>query len=269
MTHASRNHGGDGRARRRTTPGRAYQVHTRTAQPPDASDVPRAPGGTGGESADRPYDRDVVPERCRRSPARRRRAVFVLAIVALIATGCSGARFDPTGPCTVDGRAAGAYPELERQIPSTFDEVAPTALDSGRSCSPTALGSLASHHVGELRFAGAQWHLGDRSGVTMAALSSPTGLDAEWVGEFYESSARVARHTENVSAGQTRVGGVDAFRIETLNDETSFQTVVVWPGKEVVDVVLVASDVHEIGSRAAHDEIVDRAVAALARFSSG
>jgi hypothetical protein len=187
--------------------------------------------------------------------------------VTLVASACGGAKFDPSGPCTADGRTPGAYPELERLVPIRFDESAPAVLDSGRNCAAATLGSLASHQVAELRFAGGQWHLGDRSGVTMAVLSSPTGLDAGWVGEFYESSARLARHTENVSATQARIGDVDAFRIETLNDQTSFQTVVVWPRKSVVEVVIVASDVHEVGSRAAHDAIVGRAVAAFAGFS--
>jgi hypothetical protein len=192
-----------------------------------------------------------------------------MVFVALVVSACAGARFDPSGPCTADGRAPGAYPELERLIPDRFDGAAPTVLDSGRNCSAAALGSLASHQVGELRFAGGQWHRGDRSGVTMAVLNSPTGLDAAWVGEFYESSARVARHTENVSAGPARIGSVDAFRIETLNDQTSFQTVVVWAGKSAIKVVIVASDVNEVGSRTAHDEIVGRAVADFAGFSPG
>jgi hypothetical protein len=197
------------------------------------------------------------------------RALFGLVLISFLASGCAGAQFDPSGPCTADGRAPGAYPELERLIPTTFDTAAPTVLDSGRNCSATALGSLASHQVGELRFAGGQWHLGDRSGVTMAVLSSPTGLDAGWVGEFYETSARLAKHTENVSAGTTRIGGVDAFRVETLNDQTSFQTVVVWAGSAAIDVVIVASDVTEVGSRAAHDAIVGRAVTDFAGFLPG
>jgi hypothetical protein len=196
--------------------------------------------------------------------------VFVLAFVALfITSACAAAKFDPTGPCTTDGRAAGAYPELERLIPARLDDAPPTVVDSGRNCIPTTLGSLASHGVRELRFAGGQWHHGDRSGVTMAVFSSPTPLDATWVGEFYESSARVAKHTENVSAAQARIGGVDAFRVETLNDQTSFQTVVVWPGKNAVDIVIVASDVNEVGSRAAHDALVERAVTTFAAVTPG
>jgi len=211
----------------------------------------------------------VFPGSHRRLLAGALRTVVAVVFVALVASACAGARFDPSGPCTVDGRAPGAYPELERLIPDRFDTAAPTVLDSGRNCSASALGSLTSHEIGELRFAGGQWHLGDRSGVTMAVLSSPTGLDAGWVGEFYESSARLAKHTENVSAGSARIGGVEVFRVETLNDQTSFQTVVVWAGKAAIDVVIVASDVNEVGSRAAHDQIVDRAVAAFAGFAPG
>jgi hypothetical protein len=202
-------------------------------------------------------------------PAVVARATLALVVVALVAAACARAAFDPSGPCTVDGRAPGGYPELERLIPGRFEDVAPTVLDSGRSCTPASLGTFAGHSVTELQFAGGQWHRTDTSGVTMAVLRSPTGLDAAWVGEFYESSARVGRHTENVSAQDVTINGVDAFRIDTLNDETSFQTVVVWSGGEVVDVVIVASDVREVGSRAAHDEIVGRAVAAFAGFVPG
>ena len=211
----------------------------------------------------------VFPGSHRRPLAGALRVAIAVVFVATAASACTGAKFDPSGPCTADGRAPGAYPELEHLIPDRFDSAAPTVLDSGRNCAATSLGSLASHQIGELRFAGGQWHLGDRSGVTMAVLTSPTGLDAGWVDEFYESSARVANHTENVSAGPARIGGVDVFRVETLNDQTSFQTVVVWAGKAAIDVVIVASDVNEVGSRAAHDQIVDRAVADFVSFSRG
>jgi hypothetical protein len=211
----------------------------------------------------------VFPTNQRRHPAAAWPALLAIVLFTLVASACGSATFDPSGPCTADGRAPGAYPDMERLIPPRFEESAPTVLDSGRNCTPTALGSLASHGVGEVRFAGGQWHLGDRSGVTMAVFGSPNGLDAAWLGEFYESSARVAKHTENVSAAQAEIGGVNAFRVETLNDQTSFQTVVVWAGKDAVDVVIVASDVNEIGSRAAHDQRVERAVATLAGFSPG
>ena len=215
----------------------------------------------------------VFPQTSRRGRAgawtRPSGRVLVALVMVLLASACAGARFDPSGPCTTDGRAPGAYPDLERLVPAQFDGAAATVLDSGRNCSATSLGSLASHGVAEVRFAGGQWHRGDRSGVTMAVLTSVPSLDAAWVGEFYESSARVARHTENVLAGPARIGTVDTYRIETLNDQTSFQTVVVWAGPAAIDVVIVASDVNEIGSRAAHDKVVAQAVADFAAFSPG
>ena len=220
-------------------------------------------------SADRPYHRSVFPRSHRRLRTVFVRAAVGLAIAAFVAVGCAGKPFDPGGPCTADGQAAGAYPALERLIPGQFDGTAPAVLDSGRSCSASALGSLASHRVAELQFAGGQWHLGDRSGLTMAVLSGPSALDAAWVNEFYESSARLAKHTENISATAARIGDVDTFRVETLNDQTSFQSVVVWPGTTFVHVVIVASDVNEVGSRSAHDAIVERAVATFAAFSPG
>jgi hypothetical protein len=212
----------------------------------------------------------VMPPRSWLRRHARSAALTVLAVLAATSiAACSGKAFDPAGACTADGRAAGAYPDLERLVPLKFEDVAPSTLDSGRSCTQPGLGSLASHDVGELRFAGGQWQLGNRSGLTMAVLSSPTGLDAAWAGQFYETSARAAKHTENVSAEQTRIGDIDAFRVETLNDEASFQTVVVWPGPAAVNVVLVASDVHEVGSRATHDEVVERAVTSFASFDPG
>ncbi len=249
----------DGRTRCSNAPRRALAGRSK-GEPPAAARANRRFGRIIGI---------VFPRSRRRHRAGAGRTLFGLVLASLLASACTGARFDPSGPCTADGRAPGAYPELERLIPATFDAAAPTVLDSGRNCSTTALGSLASHQVGELRFAGGQWHLGERSGVTMAVLSSPSGLDAGWVGEFYETSARLAKHTENVSAGTTRIGGVDAFRVETLNDQTSFQTVVVWAGTAAIDVVIVASDVNEVGSRAAHDAIVGRAVADFAGFAPG
>ena len=71
--------------------------------------------------------------------------LFVLA-VALSGAACSGGpppSFDPTGDCTTDGRAPGAYPDLEALVPTKYQGVAPGTLDSGRNCTVTNLGSLA------------------------------------------------------------------------------------------------------------------------------
>ena len=74
-------------------------------------------------------------------------------VLTVLLAAC-GATFDPTGPCTADGSAPGAYPELEAAIPKTFRGAAPADLDSGRACTPDGLGTLAAHGVKEIRFAG-------------------------------------------------------------------------------------------------------------------
>jgi len=48
---------------------------------------------------------------------------------------------------TADGSAPGAYPELEARIPKTFHDAAPATVDSGRNCSPEAMGSLGDAGV--------------------------------------------------------------------------------------------------------------------------
>jgi hypothetical protein len=191
-----------------------------------------------------------------------------LVVVALLATAllaaCAAAPpFEPSGPCSGDGQQPGAYPELEALLPSTFEDRAPDRVDSGRSCTEASLANLARRGVEELRFAGALWELGERSGVTMAIFTAP-GLEETWMAEFYEVGARNARKTENIQTGRLRVGDREAFRLDTLNAE-SFQTVVVWERREgeVVQAVLVGSFVREVQTREAHDRVVEQAVAML------
>jgi hypothetical protein len=190
-----------------------------------------------------------------------------LAALAMLATACSPAAgsFSPSGPCDVDGRAPGSYPALEALLPKLLEGMAPTTVDSGRSCSATALGTLVAHDVMELRFAGATWDRGHGSGTSLAVLGLPAGrLPVAWVEEFYEVGARLAKKTDNVAATRPTfevVGPV--FRLDTLND-LSLQTVVVWADGPDARVVIVASPVNPDASRAAHDVSVAAAVAAAA-----
>jgi hypothetical protein len=195
---------------------------------------------------------------------RLRAAFLALAAAALVgACGTSGPSFDPTGPCAVDGRSEGAYPALEAAIPAAYRGEAPTRLDSGRSCSARNLGTLAQHGVAEVRFAGGLWELGGRSGVTIAQFSAPD-LGAAWMAEFYEAGAEAAPKTEEIETSRFRIGERDAWRLDTLNDE-SFQTIVVWPAGEpgAVWVVLAGNDIREIDTRAAHEAVVADAIAAV------
>ena len=193
-----------------------------------------------------------------RAPIAPKLALLVAALVALVAAGCAGG-FDPAGPCTTDGRAAGAYPDLEAVVPRDLFNRPPDLVDSGRNCSATALGALATHGVTELRFAGSTWNTGSNGGVTLAILDA-AGLKADWVHEFYRAGAEAGRNTEGVTPSEIDIGGINAYRVDTLNGE-SYQTVVDWQDGDLVRVVLVASFIRDVSSKAEHDAVVDEAIA--------
>jgi hypothetical protein len=195
------------------------------------------------------------------------RASSSLAAIAfgavLLLAGC-GASFDPTGPCTTDGKIAGAYPDMEAVVPKSYQGAPPKQLDSGRTCSSQGLGSLASHGVKELRFAGATWETGTQSGLTLATFSSAGGpaLDPAWLSEFYESTARTAKNIQTIETRAVQVApGVTAQRLDVLNDE-SYQTVIVWDAGGRVSAVLVGDFIREVPTKEAHEAIVEAALAA-------
>jgi hypothetical protein len=153
------------------------------------------------------------------------------------------ASFDPASACETDGRFAGAYPELEALLPTAFEGKAPETVDSGRSCTDAALGTLAGAGVDGLRFAGATWALGGTSGVTLAVFEGD-GLDAARLLTFYEDGARTARRTEKLKVSDTTVGATDAKRLDVLGSDGTGQTIVTWPGDAPGRVnVLLAADV--------------------------
>jgi hypothetical protein len=193
--------------------------------------------------------------------AARRIAVAGLVLLVL---GCSRAAtsFDPAAACAADGRFAGAYPQLEAAVPRSLAGRAPNRLDSGRSCTAPGLGTLKAHGVDELRFAGGLWEQGRNSGTTLVVFDSPTPLQADWLGEFYEAGARAGKKTDAIDARTLTVAGVHGRRLDTLNDE-SYQTVVVWTRGSQVVAALVASSVREVGSRGAHEARVADALGAF------
>jgi hypothetical protein len=183
-------------------------------------------------------------------------------MLAVLLAGCAGAAFDPTGPCTSDGSASGAYPDLETQVPKLFRGTAPSVVDSGRTCTAEGLGTLTAHGVKELRFAGSTWETGSQSGLSLAVFTSPDGsaLPPEWLAEFYESGARTGKNVEKVDPTDFEIQpGVSAHRIDVLNGE-SYQTVIVWPKGNVVAAVLVADFIREIQTKDAHDKVVREAI---------
>jgi hypothetical protein len=191
----------------------------------------------------------------------------MLLVVVVAACGSTTPSSAAAGACVADGRAPGVYPELERLVgerwhqvsPGAFATMAPTTIDSGRNCSATALGTLVSHGVTELHFAGATWDEGDGNAMVSAILAVPDGappLAAAWIEEFYEAGARAGKHTENIETSRPTMGSVGpVYRLDTLND-LSLQTVVVWPAAEGIRVVIVTTNVRPDSSRAEHDRRV-------------
>jgi hypothetical protein len=182
-------------------------------------------------------------------PARsrlRRLLPLVLLVPAQLLAACGGAdaplvSFDPASPCTADGQQPGAYPELEALLPAAVEGVAPQSVDSGRTCTAEALGSLAGAGIKEVRYAGATWPTGGTSGWTIAAFSA-AGLDAAKMHDFYLTGARGARRTEKVDVSDTTVGDIPAKRLDVLQSDGTGQTVVTWqkPGDDIVWAFLAA-----------------------------
>jgi hypothetical protein len=173
---------------------------------------------------------------------RARRLVAALLAAAIVAiAGCGsdpGPSFDPTGPCTVDGSAAGAYPALEAFVPDAYEGREPDLLDSGRNCTDANLGSLASHGIDEVRFAGGTWDFGSDIAAVLAVFAADS-LTADALAEWWETTARASARTEVIGTAVVDVAGREAHRLDTKTGER-LQTVVVWesgdPGR--VNVVI-------------------------------
>ena len=187
-------------------------------------------------------------------------AVIAALLATIVVAGCAADRFDASAPCTGDDRLPGAYPSLEALVPKSLDGVPPSRVDSGRSCSPGALGTLAGHGVTEMQFAGSTWDRGSNSGTTIALFDAPK-LTAEWIHEFYAKSAEAARNTESVETSKVEVAGQPAFRVDALNGE-SYQTVIDWQDGDRVRVVLVASFIRLVASKDEHEQAVQAALEA-------
>jgi len=169
-------------------------------------------------------------------------------LVAGCTPGSPYSSFDPKVPCTTDGRFPGAYPDLEARVPARFAGRGPDTLDSGRNCTAAELGTLAGHGIREVRFAGGTWQLSGESGVTLAVFTGD-GLTAEWLGEWYESSARGARSTQQITPSRPSVAGRQAYRLDTVNGQSD-QTVITLDAPSAdaaagIVFVVIAADVPE------------------------
>ena len=209
----------------------------------------------------------------RRRAAILARSSALLLALATILTACAPEQLgaNPLGPCGDDARAAGGYPELEALVPRLLgpDMRTPDRVDSGRNCSDATLGTLKSHGVTEMRFAGAIWNgTGSSSeGTVIAVLATPSwvpALEAAWVEEFYEAGARAGKKTDNVEVHRRNVAdGLEVFWLDVLND-LSFQSVVTWQAEGLTHVVIVATDVAPLKDRNAHNAAVSEAIHAAA-----
>jgi hypothetical protein len=158
-------------------------------------------------------------------------------LVASCSTG-SAASFDPTGPCTSDGSAPGAYPDLEARIPRSYEGQGPTGLDSGRHCSSESLGSLARAGFSEVRYAGGTWDFGGDAAAALVVFQAQ-GLTADSIADFYAESARAADRTTVTGESHPTPAGRPGRRLDTTTGSRT-QTIVVWPSTEpgIVDVVI-------------------------------
>jgi hypothetical protein len=175
------------------------------------------------------------------APALALTLALALVVAACGPAGGPASAFDPAAPCPAEGQQPGAYPELEARLPATFEDRSPDRVDSGRLCTEGSLGSLADAGVAEVRFAGATWHTGGTSGLTLAVFEG-RGVDAGGMLEFYAGPAETARRTEKLVRSDTTVGEHPARRLDVLGSDGTGQTVVTWqvPGEPFVRVLLAA-----------------------------
>jgi hypothetical protein len=185
--------------------------------------------------------------------------VVFVALVAIVVAGCGGSSspvvsFDPSSACTTDGQQPGAYPDLEALLPKQYDGRAPDHVDSGRNCTPGALGSLADAGVKGVRFAGATWDLGGTNALTVAVFDG-AGLTAENLLQFYVDGAQADSHTDKASTSTMTVGGKRAQRLDVLASNGTGQTIVTWPAATAGRVsVVLASDLGDAKVAAALQE---------------
>jgi hypothetical protein len=167
---------------------------------------------------------------------------FVAPAIAVVIAACSGAgpsaSFDVAAGCPSEGRAAGAYPQLEARIPTTYEGRGPDSLDSGRHCDRASLGSLAAAGFEEVRFAGGTWDLGGYRAAALVVFEAPD-LSAQQVADFYDASARGADRTKVTGESTPVIADRPGHRLDTQTGDR-LQTVVTWPSRDedVVNVVI-------------------------------
>jgi hypothetical protein len=173
-------------------------------------------------------------------------SLILTAVLAAALAACGSAipvvSFDPATPCTTDGRQPGAYPELEALLPTEYQGRAPDNVDSGRSCTPAALGSLADAGIDGVHFAGATWDLGGATALTVAVFEA-NGLTPSAMIDFYRLGGSGNSKLEKIAISAVTVGGRTGSRLDVLQSDGTAQSIVAWPAARDGRVfVLLASD---------------------------
>ena len=164
---------------------------------------------------------------------------LALAVILGACAGATAPSFEPSGPCTADGSAPGAYPDLEALIPTAYEERGPNRLDSGRNCSDENLGSLAAEGIEEIRFAGGTWEFGSDIAAVLAVFVADS-LTVDAMADWWESTARASARTQILGSTSAEVAGRTVHRLDTKTGQR-IQTVVVWAGDEPGQVNVVLS----------------------------
>jgi hypothetical protein len=193
------------------------------------------------------------------------RASILSLLLGLLLAACGSAipmvSFDPSSACTTDGRQPGAYPALEALLPAAYEGRSPDNLDSGRSCTPAALGSLADAGIDGVRFAGATWDLGGPTALTVAVFEGD-GLTPDAMIDFYRLGGSGNSKLEKIALSDAVVGGRTGSRLDVLQSDGTAQTIVAWPAANdgrvaAVDgrvFVLLSSDLGDANVLKALDE---------------
>ena len=134
------------------------------------------------------------------------RAVLVLASPSSLARRLQRRRrrrrSTRPAPCTTDGRAPGAYPDLEALVPTTYEGAPPETPRLGAQLhGRRTSGSLARLGINEVRFAGGTWTFGAERAAVLAVFRTP-GLTADDLAAFYDDE-RAGRGADRRSSAQS------------------------------------------------------------------
>jgi hypothetical protein len=195
----------------------------------------------GSPARDRPVT-GTLSRVIRRSPLLVR-AALIAAVVAACGSSIPVVSFDPSSPCTTDGRQPGAYPDLEALLPTQYEGQPPDNVDSGRSCTEGALGAMFDRGITGVHFAGATWQLGGATALTVAVFEAD-GLTPVAMIDFYQAGASGNSKVEKIATSDLTVAGRSGSRLDVLLSDGTGQTIIAWPASTAGRVfVLLASDV--------------------------